>query len=57
MLYFSRFDISEGIDDNKTSASKESFSCHYWYFFLDASVLSFGINSIRLSIIVVLSSE
>ena len=33
MLYFSRFDISEGIDDNKTSASKESFSCHYWYFF------------------------
>ena len=57
MLYFSRFDISEGIDDNKTSASKESFSCHYWYFFLDASVLSFGINSIRLLIIVVLSSE
>ena len=25
-------DISEGIDINKTSASKECDICHYWYF-------------------------
>ena len=33
MLYFDRIDGSEGIDVNKTSASKESNICHYWYFF------------------------
>ena len=27
-----RIDISEGIDVNKTSASKECDICHYWYF-------------------------
>ena len=27
-----RIDISEGTDTNKTSASKESMLCHYWYF-------------------------
>ena len=27
-----RSDISEGIDVNKTSASKECDICHYWYF-------------------------
>ena len=32
MLYFDRIDISEGIDVNKTSASKECYICHYWYF-------------------------
>ena len=32
MLYFDRIDISEGIDVNKTSASKECDVCHYWYF-------------------------
>ena len=32
MIYFDRFDICEGIDVNKTSASKESDICHYWYF-------------------------
>ena len=31
-LYFNRIDFSEGIDFNKTSASKESDVCHYWYF-------------------------
>ena len=25
-------DVSQGIDVNKTSASKESELCHYWYF-------------------------
>ena len=32
MLYYDRIDVSEGIDINKTSASKESNICHYWYF-------------------------
>ena len=32
MLHYDRIDISEGIDINKTSASKESDICHYWYF-------------------------
>ena len=30
ILYFDRIDVSEGI--NKTSASKECYTCHYWYF-------------------------
>ena len=32
MLEYDRIDISEGIDTNKTSASKEYNICHYWYF-------------------------
>ena len=32
MLYFDRIDVSEGIDINKTNASKECDICHYWYF-------------------------
>ena len=32
MLELNRIDISEGIDTNKTSASKECNICHYWYF-------------------------
>ena len=32
MLYFDRFDVFEGTDINKTSASKECDICHYWYF-------------------------
>ena len=39
MLYFDRIDvlflknfISEKANFNKTSASKESEICHYWYF-------------------------
>ena len=32
MLYFDKIDVSEGIDVNKTSASKECDICHYWYF-------------------------
>ena len=27
-----KIDVSEGIDTNKTSASKECMLCHYWYF-------------------------
>ena len=32
MLEYNRIDISEGIDINKTSASKKCVICHYWYF-------------------------
>ena len=32
MLYYDKTDVSEGIDVNKTSASKECNICHYWHF-------------------------
>ena len=32
MLEYDRIDISEKIDANKTSLSKECDICHYWYF-------------------------
>ena len=32
MSYYDRIDVSEGIDVNEASASKESDFCHYWYF-------------------------
>ena len=32
MLEYDRIDISEDIDINKTSTSKECNICHYWYF-------------------------
>ena len=32
MLEYGRIDISDGIDINKTNASKECDICHYWYF-------------------------
>ena len=32
MLEYDRIDISEGIDVNKTNASKQCDICHYWYF-------------------------
>ena len=31
MLYYDRIGVSEGIDFNKTSESKECDVCHYWY--------------------------
>ena len=31
-MEYDRIDILEGIDINKTSASKECDICHYWYF-------------------------
>ena len=34
MLYFDRIDISEGIDVNKTTASKECDICHYFFIVL-----------------------
>ena len=32
MLQYQKIDISEGIDINKTNASKECEVCHYWFF-------------------------
>ena len=32
MLQYQKTDVSEGIDVNKTSASKECKLCHYWLF-------------------------
>ena len=32
MLYHDKIELSEEIDINKTSASKECDTCHYWYF-------------------------
>ena len=32
MIYFDRSDVSEGIDVNKTNASKECDIFHYWHF-------------------------
>ena len=32
MLEYDRIDISEGIDANKTSLSKERDLCHYWFY-------------------------
>ena len=32
MLEYDRIDISEGTGINKTNASKECKTCHYWYF-------------------------
>ena len=32
MIEYDRINISEGIDVNKTNASKECDICHYWYF-------------------------
>ena len=32
MQEYDRIDISEGIDINKTNASKKCDICHYWYF-------------------------
>ena len=29
VLYYDRIDVSEAIDANKTSASKECYICHY----------------------------
>ena len=33
MLYYDRIEVSEDIEINKTSASKEYIICHHQYFF------------------------
>ena len=32
ILQYEKYDVSEEIDTNKTSASKECMLCHYWWF-------------------------
>ena len=32
MLQYQKNEVSEGIDMNKTNASKECKLCHYWFF-------------------------
>ena len=32
ILYYDRIEVSEGININNSSASKECIICHYWYF-------------------------
>ena len=32
MLWYQKIVVSEGIDINKTNASKEYELCHYWFF-------------------------
>ena len=32
IIYYDRIDVSERIDVNTTSASKECHVCHYWHF-------------------------
>ena len=32
MLQYKNIDVSQGIDINKISASKECMLCNYWYF-------------------------
>ena len=32
MLQYEKIDVSEGVDVNKTSSSKECMLCHYWFF-------------------------
>ena len=32
MIYYDGIYVTEGMDVNKTSASKECDVCHYWYF-------------------------
>ena len=32
ILYFDGIGVSQGIDVNKTRASKECDICHYWFF-------------------------
>ena len=32
MLRYQKINVSEGIDVNKTSESKECELCHYWFF-------------------------
>ena len=33
MLEYDRIDVSEGIDVNKTSSSRECSLCHYYYYY------------------------
>ena len=49
MLEYDRIDLSEGIDVNKTSNSREWSFCHYYYF-LD---INFNIRSICVMVVMI----
>ena len=44
MLRHQKIDVSEGIDVNKTSASKECELCHYWFFKVIGLKNAFALN-------------
>ena len=52
MLYYNSIVISEGIDVNKTSASKDCDICHYWYLLSykchDLLIISFNLSNIAI---------
>ena len=52
MLYFDRFDVSEGIDVNKTSASKECDICRYCH-----GLLLMSMNLSNISILNIKGSD
>ena len=49
MLEYDKIDISEGIDVNKTSNSRECSFCHYYYF-LD---INFNYQSICVMVVTI----
>ena len=61
--YFSRIDISEGIDVNKASKSKDCDICHYLYFldkgfkFQPNDCHDFSLMSMNLSYIAILNTK
>ena len=62
ILYFDRINVSEGIDVNKNSESKQCYTYHYWYFldkgfkiqpdvynrFQDLSMMSMNLSNITI---------
>ena len=51
MIYYDRTGVSERIDVNKTSASKECDVCHYWYFLNFSSKFQPNVCSISHSLL------
>ena len=62
MLYFDIIDVSEGIDVNKTSSSKECDIYHYWYFLnysfkFQLNVCMMSMNLSDIAILIIKSSD
>ena len=45
MLYCDILDVYKGIDVNKTSASKECITSHYWYFLNEGSQFQLTVSN------------
>ena len=56
MIYYDRIDVSERINVNKTSASKESDVCHYWQF-LNYCLLIMSVNLSNIAMLNIKSSD